>query len=221
MRLKDALAIYLKEQRPRIDKEYAWPLPKNMPVSIEFPPGQGFSKNLYLRSVLHAKLAENSPESDTIQVWYVRDWGGIKGNKKETLSGYLRKSNEELILLGKSGVASWSKMLTLRDPSRYAIYDARVAMSLNSIQRIYEVSDARLFPQLVSRNSDIIRAQTKIKASGYFKFTYADSDFYKRYLDLLMEASEGVEGLNLQIAEMILFAFAEDLAKEAWPDAAA
>ena len=220
MQIKDALEDYLEKTKRGIAERYLWRLPEKMLGGIQLPAGSLFTQNLELRNVLHAMLLKKPSGSYAIQEWYVRDWGGVKRNKIETLRGYSEDSDEKLISRGAAGVASWSKMLALRDPGRYAIYDARVAMALNSIQRIADVSEPILFPQLPSRNNTINAAQRKIKLLNYFKLKKSNKTFYREYLCMLESASRCVEDLNLQTAEMILFADAEELAMQAWLDKA-
>lgn len=218
MQLKDALADYLEKAKHGIAERYQWRLPADLPNGIQLHAGTLLSQNLELRSVLHKRLLTTPSESFAIQEWYVRHWGGVKGNKSETLREYDADSDEKLISRGVAGVASWSKMLALRDPSRYAIYDARVAMALNSIQRLAGVSEPMLFPQLPSRNVRVNAAQRKIKLLNIFTLKKPGAAFYREYLHMLEASSRHVNGLDLQTAEMILFADAEKLATQAWLD---
>ena len=51
-----------------------------------------------------------------------------------------------------SGISSFSKILAIKGPDKYAIYDARVAVSLNAIQIIYQISSGVAFPYVLGRN---------------------------------------------------------------------
>ena len=51
-----------------------------------------------------------------------------------------------------SGIASFSKVLAIKDPLKYAIYDARVAVSINAIQMISKVLTLITFSLLLSLN---------------------------------------------------------------------
>ena len=62
-----------------------------------------------------------------IATWYVSVWGGIRANKIGTIERYVRLSEEQLAASDLQGVATWSKILTVRNPNYYPIYDARVA----------------------------------------------------------------------------------------------
>ena len=52
-----------------------------------------------------------------------------------------------------AGVSSYSKILSLVDPERYAILDARVVVALNAIQVLAGTSDGLAFPCIAGRNN--------------------------------------------------------------------
>jgi hypothetical protein len=62
----------------------------------------------------------------------VLEWGGIRGNKEETIIKYSTRSAEYLCNLSE-GVSSWSKVLAFQNPAKYYIYDYRVAFAINYI----------------------------------------------------------------------------------------
>lgn len=124
---------------------------------------------------------------------------------------YINANVDQLISLGSKGIATWSKILSIRNPSKYAIYDARVAVSLNSIQKIYDVESPILFPQLASRNkSFVLQTQQIINNSRFFK-NKCNTNFYLEYLDILSYATSKTNGFDIQDAEMVLFLNAEEL----------
>ena len=108
--------------------------------------------------------------------------GGVKANSKDTLRKYTETSPEQLIIKGSKGIASWSKALTVIDPARYAIYDARVAMSLNALQIIDSIDDAKYFPPLKGRNTLINFFQIKIQPTLSQWDKFDDQEFYSYYL---------------------------------------
>ncbi len=74
-------------------------------------------------------------------------WGGINGNKQETLESYARQlqiitilsdkdleiAMEEFYYSKQGGIASWSKILAAWEPKSYFIYDANVAVALQTL----------------------------------------------------------------------------------------
>jgi hypothetical protein len=94
-----------------------------------------------------------------VAIWYVRDWGGVKSNRKETLDKYVGLSEADLTALNMQGVATWSKILAVQNPDTYAIFDARVSAALNAIQLAKGIETSILFPQLASRNTKIKKFQ--------------------------------------------------------------
>ena len=104
-------------------------------------------------------------------------------------------------------------MLSVRDPSAFAIYDARVALSLNTISLKKSSKPNLFFPQLPSRNKKIVEAQAFIKKYARSKNLNSESEFYSHYLCFLRQAvSDCGNQFDMQTAEMVLFANAEDLA---------
>lgn len=210
MQYKHEILEYILTNYKYLDEIYTWnfkSLPEGLsPITANNPA----HKNILLRQALHneLKMCSNSRRCMLIE-WYIRDWGGIKSNKKATLEKYSSKNPPELITQGINGIASWSKALSIIDPAKYAIFDARVAFSLNAIQEIKKVEFPYFFPNLPSRNS-------KIKAIN--KSSWENSEqckFYNNYLDILKEVENKVkEDFAMQKAEMLLFAKAEELAGE-------
>jgi hypothetical protein len=73
-------------------------------------------------------------EKIRIATWIVSDWGGIRRNSPMTILGYVNQADAERPATPFFGISSYSKILSIKDPHRYAIFDARVAASLNAIQ---------------------------------------------------------------------------------------
>ena len=138
--------------------------------------------------------------------------GGVKANSKDTLRKYTETSPEQLIIKGSKGIASWSKALTVIDPARYAIYDARVAMSLNALQIIDSIDDAKYFPPLKGRNTLINFFQIKIQPTLSQWDKFDDQEFYSYYLDVLNIVAHKLGGKTTHHdIEMLLFSHAEEL----------
>lgn len=75
--------------------------------------------------------------------WIIADWGGIRrGTTDEAvwldlLHDFAPATVAQFIAsAGTRRIASWSKLLSFADPSRYAIYDARTAFTLNAAMHL-------------------------------------------------------------------------------------
>jgi hypothetical protein len=214
MMLQEALNGYLLANVNQIHSSYEWDFPvKNLPIPYSKKSDNEFKNSLDLRAFIHDSIKSKSDKAGELQAWYVRDWGGVKTNSPSTLDEYIQTSSVDLIQRGNKGIASWSKMLSVRDPSKYAIYDARVAMSLNTISLTLSSESTPFFPQLASRNKKIISAQAAVKMHAKTRALKPAISFYNDYLDLLSKSVKqcGYK-FDIQTAEMVLFANAEILA---------
>lgn len=189
-----------------------------IPQGISLPIGNQYIKNIKLKEKLHS---EWNQETDSLKrgeliEYYIKTWGGIKGNKTASLEEYKTKKADELISKGVKGVASWSKALVLHDYMKYAIYDARVSASLNALQVINDSDNKVLYPILASQNKRITIANRKLKTlAKEGKWEKADENkFYKEYLKLLSTVSKELN-TNISTVEMLLFAKAEELIEKA------
>ena len=215
MRFDEALSLYFRSALPVLRATYNWDFKlKNLPDKTYLPSGDSsYSRSRDVRDYIHSAISSGSQFSRDLQIWYVRDWGRVRRNKQETLEFYIESPEEELFSLGARGVASWSKILSVRNPSRYAIFDARVSIALNSLQYKFEVEDPVLFPQLPSQNKSFVAgAQAAIKKSKFFSLD-AGNSFYQHYLEILKECVRCDKSMDIQDAEMVLFSNAPDLSK--------
>lgn len=214
MNFQKTLNAYLLEHFNQVKCSYKWPFStKAFPLPYTKNSTNDYQNSLDLREFIHQKIKAKSEKSIDLQIWYVKDWGGVRTNRESTFEEYLHTPSEDLIRKkGEKGIASWSKLLSLRDPSTFAIYDARVAMSLNTISLICSSKSNTFFPQLPSRNKKIVAAQAVIKSLAKSKNLNFDSGFYKNYLNTLNQSViECGNKFDIQTAEMVLFANAEDL----------
>lgn len=81
----------------------------------------------------------------------IKEWGQIKNISKSTIADHVVRC-EKLVDFPYKGVASYSKLLGIIEPSRYAILDARVVVSLNAIQLLEHKKEGIFFPYLAGRN---------------------------------------------------------------------
>ena len=108
-------------------------------------------------------------------------------------------------------------MLAVQDPDRHPIYDARVAVALNSLILVGRDDTAPcLFPSLPSRNTAIKRFNAWLRPSRD-RATIGRSEVYTQYCRLV-QAVGSETGLQADGGEMILFAHAEALASQAMLD---
>jgi hypothetical protein len=211
--ISQALSDYLSNSYHLLGEIYQWDFNlKDFPDNSYVKVGDNdYQKSRHLRNFIHQQIEDKSIQSSQFEKWYVHNWGGVKTNKQETLQNYINSSSSELINNNIKGIATWSKILAVRNPSQFTIYDARVALSLNSIQKKFDVIDPVEFPHLPSRNKTfVIPAQVKIKKSGFF-CNKKSINFYKFYIDLLQTTVKNQKLYDIQDAEMILFANAKNL----------
>lgn len=223
MTLNDSIIKICKENFTEENDWYSWREinESKLPDSIILPKGNQFAKNMALKEALHSKW-KNEPNIEKREEYieyYIKAWGGIKTNRANSMNEYKTKSAEELIKKGRQGIASWSKALVLHDHNQYAIFDARVAISLNCLQMIDSVDNKILYPILASRNSTIIPASKKLKAIAKIEGwdNCDDSTFYRDYLELLKKTANELN-TNISTVEMLLFAKAEELIHKSFND---
>ena len=190
-----------------------------LPMEIKLPKGNQYLKNVVLKKELNKKWKESqSVENKLILIkYYIATWGGIHTNSSESMEEYSKLSASQLIKYGKKGIASWSKAIVVHNPNEYAIFDARVAISLNCIQKLYGLNDAVLFPVLPSRNKIVALGNKLIKAtakSESWEKAY-EENFYTQYLKILNYVAKELNS-DISTIEMLLFAKAEELVQDTY-----
>jgi len=183
-------------------------------------------QNIELKKHLASYWATASlDEKITIATWIVRDWGGIRRNSEMTVLGYVNQADAERPATPFRGISSYSKILAIKDPKKYAIFDARVAASLNAIQLLAIRKAESRAPQPIffaapeSQNKTIRKfcsaASSKaLKNKGFVPLAY--DEIYGRYIELLKQMHRTVGRSILEI-EMFLFAEAERICVEIPP----
>ena len=218
MNFEAAITDYVKSHIKSLDTDYQWKISlKDIPVDIEFKDESLLNKNIYLRKVLHDNLKQATPAQRLkIITWYISVWGGVRRNAPEKLALFASATPAALISRGVKGIASWSKALSVVAPDSYAIFDARVSSSLNSIQILYKVSDPRYFPDIPSRNNTIKAAQSSAKKMYKKNWEQARNETLYSQCNALFQriAVQIGNGVTLQMVEMVLFARAELVAND-------
>jgi len=192
---------------------------EKLPLGILLPKGNQYIKNLVLKNELNKKWNQTLNQEDkfTLIKYYIATWGGIHTNSAESMNEYTTNSATELIKNGKRGIASWSKAIVVHNPNEYAIFDARVAISLNCIQKLYDINEKILFPVLSSRNKIVALGNKLIKMTAKtesWKKAF-EENFYKQYLIILRTVAIELE-TDISTIEMLLFAKAEELVENAF-----
>ena len=192
-----------------------------LPMGIELPEGNQYVKNVVLKKELNKKWKESKSDEDRLILikYYIATWGGIYTNSKESMEEYSKLSATQLIKNGKKGIASWSKAIVVHNPDEYAIFDARVAISLNCIQKLYGLKDAVLFPILPSRNKIVAIGNKLIKDTAKSESWEKanEENFYTQYLKILNYVAIELS-TNISTIEMLLFAKAEEIVENTYPN---
>jgi len=212
--LKKILIKFCTENLKTDSDWYHWMIKdKYLPKGIEMSNDSRIQRNLSLKEQLHSKwsISDDKTKEELIEYYIVR-WGGIRGNKKETLDIYKKSPSQELIKRGVNGVSSWSKALVLHDCNKYAIFDARVSSSLNYLQVINKTKEKILFPILPSQNNKIKFANKQLKEISKDWKKIGNDEFYSLYLELLFVTAKELN-TNISIIEMLLFAKSTDVIK--------
>lgn len=219
MNIKKALVNFSKDNIGNLSSIYNWPINlEYLPVELNIKGNDLYAKNIDLRFQLNSSYLKSNTfeEKYNLLKWYIYNWGGVKTNNQETLELYTSSSPQELIERGSKGIASWSKALSIINPQEYAIYDARVAMSLNALQIINNVDNPLYYPPLLSRNKTINSCKDQIKPVLQKWKKVKDQEFYQTYLNLLKDVASDIgNDTSHHDIEMLLFAYAEELALSA------
>jgi hypothetical protein len=221
MILQDAVVAHGRANLTEANDWYRWPVnPSFLPTGIVLPIGSPYVQNVALKLQLRDMYSTADDDlRQKITRYYIVKWGGIRRNTKENIRSYALDTPASLIARGSKGIASWSKALCIRCPNEYAIYDARVALSLNCLQIISPVNAPILFPLLLGQNKLIKLGNRMVLqyASAHGWAVAHEREFYRQYNSILSSAGQ-LLGANLYTLEMLLFAKAPELLQEAFPN---
>jgi hypothetical protein len=210
--LKDILKTFYTNYHDDKTDWYHWVIKDiYLPKGIELTNESKVKRNLQLKEKLHSLWVKSNEKTkgDLIE-YYIVKWGGIKGNKKESLDFYKTSTSQQLMNRELKGVSSWSKALVIHDCNKYAIFDARVSTALNYLQIINKSKDYFLFPILQSQNKKITDANKHIKEISKSWNKLENDKFYEFYIELLSETATELN-TNISTIEMLLFAYATNL----------
>lgn len=163
---------------------------------------------LHVNQALHACL-DDFETTGQLYSWIVAEWGGVKKGRS-TVQGWALQHQEwrashydPAILMVHAGtvgfgrISSWSKIFAFAQPGHHAIYDSRVAVSLN-LALEYLGEPARFFiPQ--SQSKLVQRVRGRLMATAQPLLGYSD---YLLWLTATREQSilggDPVDFLNLE-----------------------
>lgn len=212
-------------------KDYRWPLKgpsvrdllRRLIPDSQLSGRTNYEQNISLKEFMTTSYATKGFDAMAASTWIVHNWGGIprvSKNMHEYLEFVKRKEYPTYL----EGVASYSKLFAMFYSKEFAIYDARVAVSLNIIQLLSAKKNAIFFPYLAGRNK-ITGDNRKKRGFKYVKDfsltalresqhqTWASikrADTYPKYNQILREVS-GSLSCDLSDIEMLLFSQAEEL----------
>lgn len=178
--------------------------------------------NRRIRSVVHKKLRDSETtemQAGELYAWIVADWGGIHAGLENVMTWASRAgwhgayNNEELLAFAddqrRRRVASWSKVFAFSAPDDHAIYDSRVAVSLNIALHRLNLVPAFFMPP--SRNKSVARARQRL--SGRFPKIIGQKYYYRDYLAWAKKV-RAEKSITLLDIEATLFALAPQLASD-------
>jgi hypothetical protein len=218
--LQETLRCFSNHRVLRLNDIYHWDEPDSkLPPSIRFNPRFDVSSaewNIQLKSALHNAFRDaNETNRRLIAEWVVKEWGGVKKNKPGTLATYVAMTRAKCPKTPWKGVASYSKIMAVFDPKQYAIFDARVASSLNAIQMLDDKKLKVRFPIPSGQNIAIKRFAKMVSQAGSVH-EIGKEQAYREYL-VLITAVSGVLKCDLYKIEMLLFGLATRLARRFAP----
>lgn len=180
-------------------------------------------QNIYLRKLLVAPLKDEDHTKRYRAIhWVVVNWGKIIKGKRQDLEDWVAElQNYDATTVesfiekhGKNRISSWSKVLAFADSSKYAIYDTRVAMSLNMIFEKAGYSQRFFMPQSRSDELNDLFKNVRASIAKRYKGKRVKYLLYPDYMQLLRSFVEKYPSTNILDLEMRLFANSGRLAKE-------
>ena len=218
-----AFKSFFADQLKMLDEIYNWPVKAKTKAALpdfpwhEWETQSGSAKECIALKKYLSKTWTISTEGDKKKLarWIVAEWGGVRSNRAATLEAHWQLINNDAGKMPLQGVASYSKMLTLKDCSQYAIYDARVAACLNAVQLQLKPEQSVFFPYIPSQSQhfrqwpksknfvNVFSRQRLVESLGWTELT--NDETYYTYLKLLYTLREFFPGFEIYHFEMTLF----------------
>jgi hypothetical protein len=192
-------------EAPHPDRIYRW---SNLPVigGLVAEGDTDAQKVSDLRQRLSAAF-HRSDDDRKIEIAgdWVRKFGGIYGNGIDRIASYVDADPVQLSRT-LTGIGSWSKVLSIREPTRFAIYDSRVALQLNYLQLAYLGKIVLFFPLPASNAPRRAKLEKFIEDLGATCASPVPRhEAYAIYLRALDEVSQA-QSCSIEAIEMQLFA---------------
>jgi hypothetical protein len=189
----------------------------HVPIPIIFNSTKPFERNIELKNGLHNtwNMSPLITKGDIIE-YYISTWGHINGNNAATMNLYRTQTTNQLLARGYNGISSWSKALVIHNPGNYFIYDSRVALTINWLQKKYGLINDYKFQIPPSQAKGVAKAARLLDSNvnwNVWRNVILPDDTYLKYLELLDLISINTNYSKSKI-EMILFAIAPSLADE-------
>lgn len=214
-----ALCRFFAREIPLLPNRYKWRIPK---IEGFAQSGQsGYQQNLDLKVYLKEQWEAASLDRRLhLAKVIVSDWGGVRGNRLETLRDYVVSASDGEPHTPLKGVASYSKVFAVVKPDRFAIYDARVAACLNAIQIDAGLARGMAFNYVPGRNNIVGNVLKKVGFAHDPKFSVEKlvasgwhpikrDQTYEKYLEVISQCLQELRCFSLVTLEMALFCNAE------------
>lgn len=189
-------------------------LPENLEIDNTIT--TNYHRNLELKNQLHQNWLNGLElrRGDLIE-YYIKVWGGIRGNGDNIMNFYRNAPTQDLLSQGFAGVSSYSKALVIHDPNRFYIYDSRVAASINCIQVKQQILDKIYFQIPFSQNANVRQVRTLLRNKSMNENWQCinDANVYNEYLCLLDLIAEH-SNFTKDLIEMTLFSLAPILSQD-------
>lgn len=174
-------------------------------------------RNREIRKLISPYLRNgNKNQKRELADWIIYIWGRITRGREsssewtELLGDYSDKIVSKFVNdKGNDRIASWSKLLAFSYLENYAVYDAWVALALNSILDDIGFKERFFMPpprveklkRLVSRMKDYVGERYKGKTPIYMG--------YSDYMELLKDIANKTDAIDVLDVEMCIFANAD------------
>lgn len=215
--LEATLLSYATQHLPALLDDYVWkfdPAVAHAHFGVTVTGTTWYDKTRSLKRGLSQVWISRPNQRTALADYAVRVWGGVKRNAPTTIGSYVQTVSLGAVPNSHKGIASWSKVAAFSDPSKHAIFDARVSFSLNAIQLLSGGGQCWWFPHLAGRNKLLVETWPVLKThAAVQKWTLIDStQVYSTYIALLTSVSLSLHK-DIDDVEMLLFAKAEELAR--------
>lgn len=215
-------------------KSYEWPkkgpsldeLVKQLGENFHLDGETNYEKNVALKLLISGAIQRQNIDLDRLATWIITTWGGIPKLSKST-PDYIKNAISKEYPKKLTGVASYSKLFAMFYPEEFAIYDARVAVSLNIIQLLSPHTNVIFFPYLSGRNKITGYQSTNqgfsrmpefsrkniAKTSSKLWESMPNGAVYSNFNQIINSVCTS-NNWKLYDVEMLLFSKAEDLVRQ-------